>query len=75
LLDPLDPPRERMDALAEMKLAEDGFDPPPPPGPPMRVQPLQRPRIPEVDWRQEEALGRDGQIVVHEFTPSPKGAP
>jgi hypothetical protein len=47
-------PSKPMDALAEMKsvdITDDDW--PAPPGPPMVLQPLTRPRVPEVDWRAE----------------------
>lgn len=49
-----DPPAARMNALDEMRLGEEGYDPPPPGGPPLVLGPVQRPQFPAPDWRAEE---------------------
>jgi hypothetical protein len=54
--EPVDPAALGASALADLKdqLGEDAYDPPPMAGPVVRNTPLQRAKIPEVDWRAEE---------------------
>ena len=66
-----DHPPDKISALDAMKAADDGFDPPPPPGPMPVTPPLVRPRPPEPDWRAIEAEHGPGAIVFHEIEPEP----
>jgi hypothetical protein len=64
-------------ALDQIRLAEEGFDPPAP-GPPVVLEPLRRYEVPEVDWREEERerAAREGKppTVVELEAPKAKAS-
>lgn len=71
-------PNTELSALAEIKSREVGDDWPPPPGPPLVLEPLRRPEFPPADWRAEERA-RAARDSVVELEPAkslqPRPAP